>query len=422
MQTWKLSCQAGLNKSSRQYAASDASFQSCKAEHLSEETWVAHDIDVLLVNASRSYEPYPENNVQALAAYLGAPNFFCGVNMWCSAGQPCSPVGIDAWYVLMAIQGWNNYVNNLYQALQYTSTILSLKLPKIVNDLWPKPRDDVTGIKRYIGWTNGILNAFPITAAFGPIAGGTASAIMGGNIILSGMLTPPATDQQYLSWSSISSQLGSFIETYKQAVTTYAERVINAPIDDPKFGINTVLRNGKFLTRGSNFTQGEFDRWMYKAISVNAIGSILQAQNVYVLRTFNITTCYDENPAILCQPAPNNKWTQYRLHKKGDRYEPIAGSTAKMLIETYGFTKEYILKGPADCFDANDNEQLTDPWEKNPPLGFKSDLQDMEPCNFNLNVCNYDMDEIGDYYAAREGWISALSPDDECGEQGINWV
>ncbi|KAK1974063.1 hypothetical protein LZ30DRAFT_694611 [Colletotrichum cereale] len=109
----------------------------------------------------------------------------------------------------MAIQGWNNYINNLNQALQYTSTILSLKLPKIVNDLWPKPRDDVTGIKRYVAWTNGILNAFPITATLGSIAGITAAVIMGGNIILSGMLTAPATDQQYLSWSSISSQLGS---------------------------------------------------------------------------------------------------------------------------------------------------------------------------------------------------------------------
>ncbi|KAJ0159822.1 hypothetical protein CTA2_9042 [Colletotrichum tanaceti] len=384
----------------------------CEAGELSNATWVEKGLDAFLENASHQYTRYPTNNVQALAAYLGAPNFLCGVNAWCNAGQPCSPVTLPGWYALMAIQGWNNYINNLNLALTYMATILSLKLGAIVNDLWPVKQDNISPWKMAIGWMNGIINAFPTTWLFGAVYGGIASGVQGVGIVAGGMLVVPTGASQFIRWSDIANQMGSEIDNYKKAIGAYAKAVMDAPIDDPKWGINKVLRGGRFLARDNNITLDDIDRWMYQTIATNAMGAIMQARNVYVIRTFNLTLCYPTPYAIMCELQPNNKYTEHRLQrKKKDRAE---NELAKKLIETHGLTQEQVLKGPAECFDANDYQQLTNPWEALTETGIQEGA--IEKCNFNLNVCNFDAAEHYGYASHDE------HVDRWCAEQGIEWA
>ncbi|TQN67876.1 hypothetical protein CSHISOI_07728 [Colletotrichum shisoi] len=393
-------------------ASLDPKDPDCDPGELSNTTWVEKNVDVFLANASQHYTEYPYDNVQALGAYLGAPNFFCGVNSWCNAGQPCSPVTLPGWYALMGIQGWNNYVNNLNLALTYTATILSFKLGKLVNDLWPAKKDNVTGWKMLIAWVNGIINAFPTTAIYGATAGAWASGVQGGGIISSGMMIPPPGGDQFIRWSDLSNQMGSKIDEYKKAIGEYAKTVIDAPIADPKWGINKVLTGGVFLSRDKNITQDDVDNWMYKSISTNAMGLLMQSQNVYVIRTFNRTRCNPTMDAIFCEKQPNGKWTERRFQKR--KSSKPENKLAKKLIQTYGLTKEQVLKGPTDCFDESDYEQLTNPWETLTEKGLT--LDPIRLCNFNVNVCNFDAAENFGYAYDPErtdGW---------CEAQGIDWV
>ncbi|KAK2006622.1 hypothetical protein LZ32DRAFT_641753 [Colletotrichum eremochloae] len=391
-------------------------FLSCKPDLLTNVTWMSHDIDGFLANASAQYTQLSYDNVQALASWLGAPNFYCGVNTWCSAGQPCSPVGLPGWYVLMAIQSWNQYVNNLESAVLYTASILGLKLGKLVNDIWPQPKDNVTPVKTAMAWINGLLNAFPTTAVIGAGAGILTNNIQAGNIIAGGMMFAPSAGDPYLHWSEVGAQVGSMIDGYKKAIGVYSKSVIDAPIGDPKWGINKVLSGGKFLSRNVNVTQDDFDSWMYKSVEINAIGLIMQAQNSYIIRTFNRTDCVEKSDAYLCEQQPNGAWTEWRLHKvDSDDWVPEYRLATK-LLQSYGFTKERLFKGPSQCFDSHDFEQLTNPWDTAAEKGI--DLDPWLLCNFNVNVCNFDAAEDNKDRGDVERYVP-WHTDRMCERQGI---
>ncbi|KAK1979669.1 hypothetical protein LZ30DRAFT_596388 [Colletotrichum cereale] len=396
---------------------------SCPTKPLSNQTWIEEDVDGFLAEASQHYTQYDSNNIQALAAYLGAPNFFCGVNEWCNAGQPCFPVQLPGWYALMGIQGWNNYVNNLNLAMTYTVAILGMRLSEMVHQLWPKAKDNVTGMKMAMAWMNGVLNAIPITALFGAVPAGVANALVGNNIIMGGMIMAPASDGEFVRWTAIGEQLAKKLDDYKKAISQYSRNIIDAPINDPKWGINTVLQGGNYLVRNKNFTQDDIENWMYKTVSINAMGMLLQAQNVYIIRTLNLTDCdankYYYKSAFYCHQQPNGLWTRYRLQKKGSDDPVPEHQLATKLQEVYGLTKEDIFLGPATCFETHDYEQLVNPWETVSSSGVIFDA--MQPCNFNLNICTMDAadkDLYGptdfEYYENKSDWW--------CEQQGITWV
>ena len=76
-----------------------AGADSCASEALDPATWTNLKIDDFLVEAAKYYTRTKTNNVQSLANSFGAPNFFCGLDNFCNAGQPCLPIKLPAWYV-----------------------------------------------------------------------------------------------------------------------------------------------------------------------------------------------------------------------------------------------------------------------------------------------------------------------------------
>lgn len=70
---------------------------SCPSDELTPKTWTDLKIDEVLTDAAKNYTKTTTNNVQSLADFFGAPNFFCGLDNFCNAGQPCLPVQVPAW-------------------------------------------------------------------------------------------------------------------------------------------------------------------------------------------------------------------------------------------------------------------------------------------------------------------------------------
>lgn len=70
---------------------------SCPSEPLAPKTWTDLKIDDFLAEAAKNYTRTKTNNIQSLADSFGAPNFFCGLDSFCNAGQPCLPIDLPAW-------------------------------------------------------------------------------------------------------------------------------------------------------------------------------------------------------------------------------------------------------------------------------------------------------------------------------------
>jgi len=70
---------------------------SCPSETLNQDTWINAGVDAFLVEAAKNYTRTDVNNIQSLADSWGSPNFFCGIDKFCNAGQPCLPITLPAW-------------------------------------------------------------------------------------------------------------------------------------------------------------------------------------------------------------------------------------------------------------------------------------------------------------------------------------
>ena len=133
-----------------------------------------------------------------------------------------------------------------------------------------------------------------------------------------------------------------------------------------------------------NFTQSDLQDIVSESITRHAIGLALQAQKIFVFRNGKIESC-QEDSSKLCSDNGDGTFTVRLLTQSdGDGNALDKSDICDTLTSKYGFTKEEILKGPTDCFDANDKQQLTNPFEKGLPADPKA------PCVFNILTCNVD--------------------------------
>ena len=73
----------------------------------------------------------------------------------------------------------------------------------------------------------------------------------------------------------------------------------------------------------------------------------------------------------------------------GDGNADSQEDLSNTLQSKYGMTKEQILRGPVECFDANGGKQLTNPFDQG---GLPADPN--AACVFNLLVCSVDTSSI----------------------------
>ncbi|KAK8852028.1 hypothetical protein PGQ11_014507 [Apiospora arundinis] len=329
---------------------------SCPAETLSADTWKKLDLDKFLAAwAKANVTKAQSNNVQALAQSFGAPNFFCGLDNFCNAGQPCLPVQMPAWYGLIAIQNWNSYMNSINTAITFASSIISLTLPGIVSDLSISPPDDVTPMKNLYKAMTTIIGLIPFT---GPVATGASGLTQGINFIMDQVKPPEPTDK-FVSWSNVAGQMGTVVSGYQAQVSAGFKKILDAPVDDANSGILKILANGAFLGYSQNVTQADLQKGVIDTFRVYSAGLALRAQGLQLSvaddsNKANGKTCRESvkqwGLAGSCRDDGNGKFRQVVLvDKDGHAQEAIM----QKLVDKYGLTPEIALQDNVDCNNAD---------------------------------------------------------------------
>ncbi|EGG07048.1 uncharacterized protein MELLADRAFT_85933 [Melampsora larici-populina 98AG31] len=107
---------------------------------------------------------YPSGNNLTLEEYaekVGATNFVCGIGKTCNANQICMPVRAPDWYILVAVQNWNQFSNMMYDATGYAISILQGLVTSIVSDIVPHESDSLAIESTLLGLVAGLCGAIP---------------------------------------------------------------------------------------------------------------------------------------------------------------------------------------------------------------------------------------------------------------------
>lgn len=105
---------------------------------------------------------------------------------------------------------------------------------------------------------------------------------------------------------------------------------------------------------------------------------------MFVFRNGKVQRC-SESPSQLCSENGDGSFTvRMLIQADGDGNARGQDDLANTLSSKYGMSKEQLVKGPTDCFDANNKQQLTDPFANGLPTDAKA------PCVFNVLTCNVD--------------------------------
>ncbi|KAL5604936.1 uncharacterized protein BROUX77_005122 [Berkeleyomyces rouxiae] len=344
---------------------------SCSTEPLNEATWTKLKVDGFLNTTAQSLTT---NNVQGLASSLGAPNFFCGLDKFCNAGQPCLPVDLPGWYALVAVQNYNSYMNALNTAVSFAASIMSLEVPAIINDIWPRPPDDSTPFKELTSMITLGLSVVPFTGALKPAASASKGAIN----FLGGQVKPPAQPDLFVKWSDLASSISTAVQDYQSTISASLHNTLNAEINNETSGINPILAGGGFLGISQNFTQANMQKGIIDSMKLRSIALALQGRKAFVYRS--IGGCYNPNneASKACGTVDGVDYSYaFRI---GDDEDP---KLVTKLIEKYGITKDTIMHGPSTCFDRHKVQLYTPEILPADPTA---------PCIFNLPVCTFNRD------------------------------
>ncbi|RTE84269.1 hypothetical protein BHE90_001122 [Fusarium euwallaceae] len=342
---------------------------SCPSEPLTQATWTDQKVDEFLTAAASNITT---NHVQGLASLLGAPNFFCGLDKFCHAGQPCLPVELPGWYALVGIQNYNSYMNSLNTAISFAASIMSLEMPAVVADLWPAPEDNVTPMQDVYSMITLGLSVVPFT---GTLAQGAAisQSVIG---FLSGKLKVPEKPDLFVKWSDVGTSISTAVKDYQAVISKSLQTTLNAEIDDATSGINSVLAGGGFLGVAQNFTQAEMQESIINNMKLRSIALALQGQKAFVYRSYN--GCFADRASRHCATVDGQE-VQYALRIGDEEVTEIA----QKIIDKYGISPDIFLKGPSDCFDEHKQQLFT-------PELLTADPK--APCVFNLPVCTFNSD------------------------------
>jgi hypothetical protein len=129
-------------------------------------------------------------------------------------------------------------MNGLNTAITFASSIISLKLGEIVQDVYPDPQDNITPLKNAGSMISSVLSIIPFT---GPVAGAVGTVNSGLGFVLA-HATPPEPVNKFLAWSNVAGSMGDVIRDFQAAVSTSVDRILDAEIDDPTNGISKFGR------------------------------------------------------------------------------------------------------------------------------------------------------------------------------------
>lgn len=115
-------------------------------------------------------------------------------------------------YAAVAIQNWNNYMNSMNTAISFASSILSLKLPEIVADLYPRPTANgrKTSLETVVSIFSGVLSLVSFTGTIATVSNSISIRLS----FVNERIQPPAEPDRFLGWGDIASSLATNVKDY----------------------------------------------------------------------------------------------------------------------------------------------------------------------------------------------------------------
>ncbi|MBW0472740.1 hypothetical protein O181_012455 [Austropuccinia psidii MF-1] len=219
----------------------------CLHRRLKPQLWEELNLDQYLLD-------YPGGqyiSLEQLAINSRLLNFDCGIEKLCYAGQLCSPVKGKDWYILVAAQEWNSYMNILYQAVGFSMTMMQGIIPSMIKDFFPDEHDDWAIAKAYLTFTSNCAKVHPTeghksyTKWLMQLVQGQIGLAAGEANIMDYAIVPDPVNQ-HDKWTFFISQLSQNQDMIQTKLAKISEDIISSGISTQD-GVYGILKDGKFL-------------------------------------------------------------------------------------------------------------------------------------------------------------------------------
>ncbi|KAG0140065.1 hypothetical protein CROQUDRAFT_692781 [Cronartium quercuum f. sp. fusiforme G11] len=336
----------------------------CQPLPFNKHTWNALNLDHYLSN-------YPNGKnltVHEYAIGLNANNFKCGISEWCNAGQMCYPVTGQDWYILFAVQEWNERVNSFHSAVGYTMSLVRASLVKVISSLFPQP-NNLHLFSQKTHFELGALIAGLIGSLFTilPFLIGMPSAIFtwfaGLSFIPSTIVIGATVSTRYKAtgpvdafsdWSEISYQVSQYQDILQNAITNRTQLILNSGIST-KEGLSGTLSGGEYLDVNLFMSPEKIENKLQNVTLAMSLGQVLKSMNAFV--TIGSDPCNGPGPNgakvgedVLSYCNSNGTMFNVIRASKGKHPHSINHiPNAIKLSNQFGFTTEYLTQMSIEC-------------------------------------------------------------------------
>ncbi|EFP76598.2 uncharacterized protein PGTG_02059 [Puccinia graminis f. sp. tritici CRL 75-36-700-3] len=369
----------------------------CQPKPLSPQTWKELKLDEYI----KTYPKALEINLDEFARQNNALNFVCGLNQFCSAGQLCSPISGRAWWVLAAMEQLTMYQNSLYTAIGLAASRAKAIGAELVNDLYLQ-----NARKKYKLFQSTTMVLTMALAVVAIIAGvvflvtpgleaGAAVATAGAMIAIAQvtmLLKAQAAEREagrqdtFTKWSHYENQISDWQEKSQSAISKRFKEIVENPIGSQK-GILGSLAGGEFCRNSLKHDTNDLESKLARILTIRMVGQILRAKKGFITIGDG---CRQNGPNGAF--SIDDGWLSYCDKRDGTMMNVIyddegkSGNkfyNAKVLVEKYKITAEYITKQAFECFKLGKGPDY-DPYSDGTTLP----VDENSRCLINLPVCD----------------------------------
>ncbi|KNZ56471.1 hypothetical protein VP01_2398g1 [Puccinia sorghi] len=408
---------------------------TCDPLPFTRETWKKLNIDKYI-------SEYPGGHnltVNDYAAKVGAKNFQCGISEWCNAGQVrinvncdgpppillkllflpqmCHPVkGLD-WYVLFAIQEWNERVNTLYSAIGLAMSLVQANLFSITSALFPQP-DNLRIFSSKVHFAMGatlaslVLVLLPVVVAL--TAWESIIAFYGSYLIFGATIFSvvsvatrykDAPQDAFGLASEVNYQITNYQQQVQEALRNETRSRFNTPISSPQ-GMAGALLGGSHLDPTRFRSVDQIESELQNITVAASVAHILKSMDP-CNGSGKDGAWSGDNVLSFC----NSNGTMFNIITVSPGKSKVQNHipNAATLSSKFGITTEYLTSSAIKCHESRKNSITNHPnvtlsaVEQN---GAADCIIDLPVCDCRSEKFKERRKHVGTVKACREAGVS----------------
>ncbi|CAH7671145.1 hypothetical protein BY996DRAFT_4579058 [Phakopsora pachyrhizi] len=394
-----------------QYLTDSALLDDCMSRPLSPKLWNELGMNEFLKN-------YPNGKVLTLpqlANRVNLTNYDCGIQKPCYAEQICRPVRGKEWYILVAAQEWNSFMNTIYRAIGWAMTMIQGVGPSLVQDFYPDCPNVWAITKAILTLLTAVSKVYPTEGlATGPkwlyqLIQGEFGMFTGVANLLDDVLTKHPINQ-HDKWTRFSYALSKYQEMAQISVADLTIKNIESGISTEE-GMYGVLKDGYFLMDHSTPRKkfefniaGDKQEDLKIAVQLHLLSSIWKEQKYFITRGSDPCTYSGANGAwpgkkVLSYCGADNVMMNIIQAKGNHALNKV--HNAWLVEERYNFTAGFLTQAALNCQKQKVNKFSLDDGKGFSPKSF------YDYCSFDLPVCDLTQADIRDYRDSGAGTVLA---------------